>query len=76
MFGVPFDNILFNGKPSNICEGNPNKCLITFDSGTSLMSMPDYATAILAQRGVPSADYVKKCESEKEFGTMTFVIGG
>jgi len=48
MFGVPFENIVFNGKKSNICENNTHKCLITFDSGTSLMSMPKYATSILA----------------------------
>lgn len=65
MFGVPFENIVFNGKESNICgEGNTHKCLITFDSGTSLMSMPKYATDILAQKGVPSANHVKKCEKE------------
>lgn len=76
MFGVPFQNILFNGKPSNICDGNPNKCLITFDSGTSLMSMPSYATSILAAKGVPSSEHVQKCDSEKQFGSMAFIIGG
>ena len=55
MFGVPFENILFGGTPSNICTGNPNKCLITFDSGTSLMSMPTYATTYLFAKGVPTA---------------------
>jgi hypothetical protein len=63
MFGVPFDDIIFNGKKSNICQNNTHKCLITFDSGTSLMSMPKYATQFLAQKGVPSANHVKKCES-------------
>lgn len=63
MFGVPFENIEFNGKMSNICEGDQHKCLITFDSGTSLMSMPKYATDILATKGVPSANHVKKCSS-------------
>ena len=48
MFGVPFEDIVFNGKKSKICENNTHKCLITFDSGTSLMSMPKYATSILA----------------------------
>jgi len=76
MFGVPFENIIFNGKKSNICDNNPHKCLITFDSGTSLMSMPRYATSILAQKGVPSAQHVKKCESQEQYGTMSFLIGG
>ena len=48
MFGVPFENIIFNGKESNICQDNAHKCLITFDSGTALMSVPKYATDILA----------------------------
>ena len=48
MFGVPFEDIVFNGKKSKICENNTHKCLITFDSGTSLMSMPKYATSVLA----------------------------
>ena len=76
MFGVPFENILFDGKASDICEKGSHKCLITFDSGTSLMSMPKFATDELAKKGVPSAAHVKKCESETQYGNMSFVIGG
>ena len=63
MFAVPFENIIINGKESNICENK--KCLITFDSGTSLMSMPKYATTILAKKGIPTNGNIMKCKSEQ-----------
>ena len=44
MFGVKLDDIKFNGKSTGICHDRPQGCLITFDSGTSLMSMPTFAT--------------------------------
>ena len=74
MFGVPFDDILFNGKTLNVCE--ENRCLITFDSGTSLMSMPTFETKILSEKGIPTLQETKKCKSEKQFGSLTFIIGG
>lgn len=61
---------------SNICEKSDHKCLITFDSGTSLMSMPKFATDLLATKGVPSANHVKKCNSQEQYGDMAFIIGG
>lgn len=45
MFGVQLDDIKINGKNLNICEGRIEGCLITFDSGTSLMSVPNFAFA-------------------------------
>ena len=78
MFGVHFENILFNGQKSGICdqEDDKHRCLLTFDSGTSLMSMPKYATDFLGKKGVPTSNHVKKCDSETQYGTMAFVIGG
>lgn len=49
MFGVKLDDIKFNGKSTGICNDRPQGCLITFDSGTSLMSMPTFATDKLTQ---------------------------
>jgi len=46
MYGVQLDDIMFNGKSSGICQGKG--CLITFDSGTSLMSFPPGAVKALA----------------------------
>ena len=66
MFGVHFEDILFNGQKSGVCdqEDSKHRCLITFDSGTSLMSMPKYATDYLGKKGVPTSNHVKKCDSE------------
>ncbi len=47
MYLVKLDDIKINGKNLNICEGRIEGCLITFDSGTSLMSVPNFAFASL-----------------------------
>lgn len=43
MFGVKLDDVKINGKRLNICKDRPKGCLITFDSGASLMAMPSFA---------------------------------
>jgi hypothetical protein len=42
MYGIKLDDIKYKGKRLNICDSLPKKsqCLITVDSGTSLMSVP------------------------------------
>jgi len=42
MFGVKLDDVKVDGKSLGICNTSerPEGCLITFDSGTSLMSFP------------------------------------
>lgn len=45
MYGVPFEDIEINGKTTNVCKDK--KCLITFDTGFTLMTMPGFATKIL-----------------------------
>jgi hypothetical protein len=74
MYGVQLDDIKFNGKSSGICNGKG--CLITFDSGTSLMSFPPGAITALAKAGVPFERHVKRCSSAKDFGDMDFIIDG
>ena len=78
MFGVQLDDILFNDKSTGVCKDRPSvkPCLITFDSGTSLMSMPTFAVQALKANGVPSADNIVPCNSAEQFGDMTLVIGG
>lgn len=51
MYGVKLDDIKVNGKSSKVCEDRPagKDCLITFDSGTSLMSVPTFATKKLIE---------------------------
>lgn len=74
MFGVQMDDILVNGKSTKLCDGK--NCLITFDSGTSLMSMPTFATEALNKQGIPTANKAVSCKNEKQFGELTLVIGG
>jgi len=67
MYGVKLDDIKVNGKSTKVCEGRPadKPCLITFDSGTSLMSVPKFATKKFIEAGIPTANFVRKCNSEK-----------
>lgn len=74
MFGVALDDVLVNGKSTRLCESR--SCLITFDSGTSLMSMPQFATDALNKQGIPTAAKAVSCKNEKQFGELTLVIGG
>jgi hypothetical protein len=43
MFGVKLDDVKVGGKSLNMCAGKAEGCMITFDSGTSLMSFPTWA---------------------------------
>jgi len=46
MFGVQLDDIKVNGTSLGICNQRQNKqlpCLVTVDSGTSEMTMPQWA---------------------------------
>jgi hypothetical protein len=75
MFGVQLDDVIVNGKSIGVCSKD-STCLITFDSGTSLMSFPPFASQALVQQGIPTSSQGVKCTSEKEFGEMTLVIDG
>ena len=74
MYGVKLDDVKVNGKSTGVCKGV--KCLITFDSGTSLMSFPHFAEEIINNQGIPSYDNQVNCDSNTQFGELTFVIGG
>ena len=50
--------------------------MVTFDSGTALSSVPNFAAKHFKEQGIPLSDNVIKCNSEKQFGDMTYVIGG
>jgi hypothetical protein len=76
MFGVQLDDIKVNGKNLNICSDRPDCCLITFDSGTSLMSVPSFAHSFLVQNHIPTAHSYQPCENKNQFGDFTFVING
>jgi hypothetical protein len=56
----------------DICKGK--KCQVTPDSGTSTITFPTWAFNEVKKRGyLPSK---KRCTSDKDFGTLTFVING
>lgn len=79
MYGVKLDDIKFNGKSTGVCaEKNLSEspCLITFDSGTSLMSVPKFAAKNFMEAGIPTSNYVRGCTNAQQFGEMTLVIGG
>jgi len=76
MFGVQLDDIKVNGKALNICASKPKGCMITFDSGTSLMSMPGFASHAFKKAGLPTATNLVECQSKNDFGDLTFVING
>ena len=76
MFGVQLDDIKVGGKAMNICEGAPHDCLITFDSGTSLGSVPTFAARHLKDANIPTASNFVECDNKNQFGDLTYVING
>ena len=76
MFGVRLDDIKVNGQALNICQGRSEGCLITFDSGTSLMSVPSFAFKQLVKNHIPTSHTGIECTNKAQFGDFTFVIGG
>mmetsp|Transcript_36115 Transcript_36115/g.55462 ORF Transcript_36115/g.55462 Transcript_36115/m.55462 type:complete len:231 (+) Transcript_36115:339-1031(+) len=45
MFGVQLDDLIINGKSTGFCgeKGTKKDCLVTVDSGTTMMAMPGWA---------------------------------
>mmetsp|Transcript_22280 Transcript_22280/g.34459 ORF Transcript_22280/g.34459 Transcript_22280/m.34459 type:complete len:147 (+) Transcript_22280:922-1362(+) len=75
MFGVKLDDIKVDGKSTGVCQGR-SECLITFDSGTSLMSVPQFAAQKLVKQKVPLSNFILPCENQQQFGDLTLVING
>jgi len=75
MYGVKLDDVKVNGKSTGVCDQG-TECLVTFDSGTSLMSVPSFAEEVLSKQGIPTSDSPVKCSGSGDFGDLTFVIGG
>lgn len=74
MFGVKLDDVKVAGKSLNMCDGK--SCLITFDSGTSLMSFPTWGAQKLIENKLPTANNIVPCQSHSQFGDMSLVING
>lgn len=71
-WSLKLDDIEYNGVPLNICEDQPNGCMITPDSGTSLITTPTWAYEKL-QKILPQEN---NCTDKYIFGSLTFVING
>lgn len=71
-WSLKLDDIKYNGVPMNICADKPEGCMITPDSGTSLITAPTWGLNILGQY----LPYVEGCSDKYQFGTLTFVIDG
>jgi hypothetical protein len=76
MFGVKLDDVKVNGKAMNMCAGRSEGCLITFDSGTSLMSFPNFAAEKMKESHYPTSNHVVPCKNNEQFGDLTLVING
>jgi|DEB0MinimDraft_12_1074336.scaffolds.fasta_scaffold29215_1 cathepsin D len=74
MFGVKLDDVKIKGESTGLCKDR--ECLITFDSGTSLMSMPSFAAGKLTSMNIPVGNNMMDCASHTQYGDMTLVIGG
>ena len=55
MYGVQLDDLKVNGKSTGVCSDGKD-CLITFDSGTSLMSIPTFASDTFGEQNIPTFD--------------------
>ena len=63
-------DILYNGVPMNICAGKT--CMVTPDSGTSLITVPSWALDTITN----TLPYSEGCPNDLDFGNLTFVIDG
>lgn len=61
MYGVKLDDVLFNGESIGLCA--ERRCLITFDSGTSFMSVPTYAGDMMVKHGIPTKKRHVECKN-------------
>ena len=76
MYGMRLDDILVNGKSIGVC-GNGKDCIVTVDSGSSLLAMPKYAfEKISKNKRIPTTKNQVACDGVEEFGELTYIING
>jgi saccharopepsin len=62
MYGMRLDDVLINGKSLKVCS--PEKpCIVTVDSGSSLLAMPRFGYEQLIKRGLPTRTNKVDCKS-------------
>ncbi len=71
-WSLRLDDIKYNGVPLNICRGRYGGCMMTPDSGTSLLTAPTWALSRL-EEVLPQEE---GCSNIHKFGTLTYVING
>lgn len=69
-WSLKLDDIKYNGTNLNICKDKT--CLITPDSGTSLITAPSWAIGTINDL----LPYTENCPDDMGFGNLTFVING
>lgn len=78
MFGIKLDDIKVNGKALNVCERlrNPEKCMITIDSGSTTGMVPIDSIPAFTSNQIPIANHMAECDSAEDIGSITWVING
>ena len=72
-WSINLDDVLVDGKSLELCGPDKN-CLLTPDSGTSMITFPSWAHAEFMEK----YGQVEVCEEGKEYtyGNLTFIING
>lgn len=70
-WSLKLDDIKLNGKPLHICD-SAKGCMMTPDSGTSLITAPTWAYEKL-MKALPQEE---ACDDKYKFGNLTFVVDG
>jgi len=61
MYGMRLDDVLIGGRSLGIC-GSDRDCIVTVDSGSSLLAMPNYAFNVLKEYGLPTRHGHVQCD--------------
>ncbi len=69
-WSLELDDIKYNGVNMHLCRFK--RCLVTPDSGTSLLTSPSWAIDTITK----ALPYEEGCLDDLNFGTLTFVING
>lgn len=57
-----------------MCEHR--NCTLALDTGTTFMSVPDYAREIMVKNGIPIGGKSQPCNSFDQWGDIDFIIKG
>lgn len=71
-FSIALDDILIDDVSTGLCDDKD--CLVTPDTGTSLLTFPSWAIKEFNKKY--EKDKSEACESEFDYGQITYVING